>query len=93
MNSYQIGETVVLKATIKKSDTLYDPATSVKISVYRVGTGTPLVDVVSVTKESTGIYAYNLDTSSYSAAKYRFRFLATDGVKITKKDGAFELEA
>ena len=93
MNIYQIGETVVLKSTIKKSGALYDPTTSVTISVYLGNSTTALVDTATVAKETTGIYPYNLETTGYAAGKYRFRFLATDGTKVTKKDGSFKLEA
>lgn len=95
MKTYQIGETVVLKATIKKSGALYDPVTSVVISVYLESSTTALsgLSAVAVTKETTGIYPYNLTTTGQVAGKYRFRFLATDGTKITKKDGSFKLEA
>ena len=92
METHIIGGTVVLKTTIKKSGVLYDPVTSVKVSVYLKGT-TPLVDDVAVTKETTGVYPYNLQTAGYSAGKYRYRFTAADGIKITKKDDAFKLEA
>lgn len=92
MMKFQVGETVVLKATIKKSGALYDPATSVKVLVYLQSSITALVDT-EVTKETTGVYPYDLATTNYAADKYRFRFVATDGTKITKKDGAFELES
>lgn len=92
MNQFQIGETIILKDTIKKSGVLYDPVTSVKISVYRIDSTTPLVNDVTVTAESVGVYPYSFQSAGYAAGKYRYRFTATDGAKITKSDDAFKVD-
>jgi len=91
MQTFQIGETVVLKSIIKKSGALYDPLTHVKVTVYDTD-GKVKVDAASPDNESIGVYSYNLNTTGYADGKYRFRFVATDSGKISKKDGAFRLE-
>jgi hypothetical protein len=93
MKTYQIGETVTLKGTMKKSNTLYNPTNGVVVSVFLIGTAAAIINEVTVTPESTGVYTYDLDTTSYVAGKYRFRMKGTDGIKISKKDGTFALEA
>lgn len=93
MKVYQIGETVTCKAAIKRSAALYDPVDSVVIYIYIKGTTAALINGVAMTKESTGVYTYDYQTTSCTAGEYRWRVVADDGTKIAKKDSAFKLEA
>lgn len=95
MNVFQIGETVVITHTVQRKVanvwTDYDPATSVKVSVYDP-TGVIDVTAASMTKDSTGYYHYDYQSAGKSAGTYRARVTDTDATRITNKDGFFQLE-
>lgn len=88
MKKFITGETVICKCTCRLSGSLYDPTTSVLIYIYN-SSNTAVVDGSAATKESTGVYTY--DYQSTTLGKYRFLFKATDGTKISKKDSSFEV--
>ncbi len=88
MKKFITGETVIVKCTCRRGGALYDPSTSVLIYIYN-SAGTAVVDGVSTTNESTGVYTY--DYQSTTTGKYRFLFKVTDGTKISKKSSSFEV--
>jgi hypothetical protein len=92
LNIFQIGETVVIKATITKSSVAYDPTTSIKVALY---TSANTVDTAAVdmVKEGTGIYTYNWQAAAKTADTYKIVVTAIDGAtKITIKKAQFRLE-
>lgn len=95
MNTFQVGDTVVVSHTVQKKVsnvwTDYDPATSITVSVYDP-TGTIDVTAAAMTKDSTGYYHYDYQSAGKSVGTYRARVTDTDGTRITVKDGFFQLE-
>jgi len=96
MIKFQLGETVVITHTVQKKVAGvwqdYDPATSVKVSVYKEGTATPLVSDADMSKDSTSNYHYDFQTAGKTTGKYRARVTDTDGTRIVMKDGVFSVE-
>lgn len=101
MSKYITGGTLILKAVTIKDGVAYDPVTSTKIAVYDKDNTAKTDDgvappnnsaFVAMTPTSTGHYSYNLNTSGFTAGKYRARVKTADGTKITYKDYSFELE-
>lgn len=88
MESFEVGETVICSLEIKKGGDYYDPS-SVKISIYREGTID--VDEASMTRDATGKYSYNYQTTGKLTGKYRAKFTAIDGDDKSIKNGAFKL--
>jgi hypothetical protein len=99
MKTFEIGETVVLKVTVYKSGSLYDPVpdsgNEAEVVVYDEDGTAVLGDVTpqALSNESTGIWSYNWDTAGQTAGKYRARFTCVDGSNVTIKDGTFKLGA
>lgn len=96
MIKFQLGETVVVTHTVQKKVAGvwedYDPATSVNVSVYKDGTATPLISDAAMSKDSTGNYHYDFQTTGLTTGKYRARVTDTDGTRIVIRDGVFSLE-
>lgn len=96
MNTFQIGETVVISHTAQKKVanvwTYYAPATSITVSVYDP-TGIIDVTTAAMTADTdTGYYHYDYQSVGKTAGTYRARVTDTDGTRITNKDGFFQLE-
>ena len=96
MIKFQLGETVVVTHTVQKKVAGvwedYDPATSVKVSVYKAGVATAIVSDIAMTRDSTGNYHYDFQTVGQTVGKYRARIIDTDGTRIVYKDGVFSME-
>ena len=94
ISQYQRGSTVRLKVNIyDASGALYDPDTSVKVSVTDPD-GTEKLTATDMTKESTGKYYYDWQTASdYTIGAYKQKVTSVDGSKtsIEIDDAAFIL--
>lgn len=97
MVTFQIGETVLINHIVQKKVggvyVDYDPVTSIKVSVYKIGTVTALTSDASMMNDAVGYYHYDYQTVGLTAGTYRARVTDTDGTHITKKDAEFILEA
>jgi hypothetical protein len=90
MKTYEVGETSVCYLEIRKSNALYDPATSIQVTIYKPD-GTAET-ITSMTKESTGVYSYDYQTAGKPLGKYKVFYTVTDGSKITTGRDYFTLE-
>jgi len=92
MSSFDIGETVICSLEVKDDNGDYkDPSTSMKITItdkFNV----VKVDSVDMTKDSTGKYHYDCQTTDYVDGKYDVKYVATDGTRITIQKEIFNLE-
>jgi len=95
MQTFQIGETVVVTHTVQRKVagvwTDYNPSTSVNIVVYDPS-GAVSVSSTSMTNDATGEYHYDFQSSGKTAGVWKARITDTDGARITIKDGTFRLE-
>lgn len=90
MKSYEINETAVCYIEVRKSSALYDPATSMQVTIYKPdGTAE---SIAAMTKESAGVYSYDYQTAGKPNGKYKVLYKATDGTKITTAKDYFMLE-
>lgn len=92
MASFQVGETVVVRGTIKdENDALTTPATSTKITITDP-TGTVVKDAQDVSFDAIGVwkYVYNSNASAAVGA-YHARVKAIDGARTTIGDTEFFL--
>ncbi|MCK9524504.1 MAG: hypothetical protein M0R49_01060 [Limnochordia bacterium] len=93
MDTFDIGETVIASITVKNSsDTLVDPATSMKIEVIGPNTYVPVLAATAMTKDSTGTYHYDIQTSGYTKGTYTIHYISTDSTRITIQTEYFKLE-
>ena len=92
--SYQAGETIICSITVKSNTgTLTDPATSMNIKIDQMSPQyVSKVTSVGMTKDSTGTYHYDCQTSGYSAGNYFITYTATDGTRITVETDTFLVE-
>lgn len=91
MDTFDIGETVILQAEVKNQAGSYvDPSTSMQISVYDPN-GTAIVSDAAMTKDDTGKYHYDFQAAGKSKGKYTFAAKATNGARITIQKDAFYL--
>jgi len=91
-NTFTLGETVVCSITVKDAGTLADPATSMNILVDQIeNTSRAKVTVVAMSKDSTGTYHYDCQTSGWEEGTYRITYVATDGARITRHTDSFNL--
>ena len=91
MNVFDLGETVICSITVKdSSDALQDPATSMEITITDAQ-GTVKIDSVAMTKDSTGTYNYDDDTSAEAAGVYSIKYTATDGSRVSIQGDSFSL--
>ena len=92
MANFDIGETLICSIEIKDDAGAYkDPATSMKITVTDK-TNTKKVNDVAMTKDSTGIYHYDCQTTGYIDGEYEVKYVATDGTRITIEKQSFILK-
>jgi len=89
---FHIGETVICSVTIRNADgDLYDPSTSTKITITD-NQKSIKVNNQDMTKDETGEYHYDWDTSSLSLAGiYTVLYKATDGSRISIEEDPVEL--
>lgn len=92
MLDFNIGETVVCSITVLDDGTLTDPATSMKIVIGRVNPSISQVTSTAMSKDSTGTYHYNAQTSGWHYGTYQVTYTATDGTSITIEKDMFNLE-
>jgi len=91
-NIFEAGETVVCSITVKDSDgTLTDPATSMNISAEQISPYSAVLSSTSMTKDSTGTYHYDLQTSTFAIGNYKVIYTATNSSRITKHTDTFNL--
>jgi len=85
LETYQLGETAVLKTELRNAaDALYDPDTSVKVAVWN-SAGTAVLAASDMTKLSTGVYYYNLaTTTSFVTGCYRVEYTTVNSGAISK---------
>ena len=93
MNIFQKGETVIISCSIMdKEGQAVDPVTSTKI-VISDSAGTEKVASTDMTKDATGEYHYDFDTSTMTLmGEYKARITATDGTRKSIYDILFKLE-
>jgi len=89
---YQFGETVICRVEVRNAaGALYDPATSMKITITDNKNGTE-VDGVAMTPDSTGLYHYDWQTSAVTAGGvYYMIYKATNGTRISITKDSVEL--
>lgn len=94
MDTFDLGETVICSITVKDADAnLQDPVTSMKIVIDRVKPNfTNIVSSTAMTKDSTGTYHYDFQTSSVTIGTYEIEYTATDGSRISIQKDEFILE-
>ncbi len=90
-NTYQVGDTAILKCTIYKSGALYSPDGGLTISVFRPN-GYKDIDAVAMTEASTGVFTYAYSTTGKTTGKYAIYCISLDGGYYTRTDGEFILE-
>ena len=92
MAQFDAGETVICSCEVKNDEgTLIDPATSMTITIYNP-VYTKVINTVAMTKDSTGKYHYDFQSSGNMAGKYSIEYWATDGTRISIEDETFNLE-
>ena len=90
-----IGETVICSLEVKDDAGAYfDPATSMNIVINRLIPFAAIITSTAMSKDSTGKYHYDFQTSSseISKGKYQAIYTATDGTRITIEKEEFELQ-
>lgn len=95
MAVFEIGETVICSVEVKNSaGTLVDPATSMKIGIDQTkpALASIIADTTDMTKDSTGKYHYDFQSSSTTKGDYRVTYKATDGTRVTIEKETFTLE-
>jgi len=93
MAKYDVGDTVICSITVKSGDTLTDPATSMKIGITKPEPiSEEIVASTAMVKDSTGKYHYDFASEGKAAGKYRVKYIATDGSRITIEKEVFVLE-
>lgn len=91
MINFIISETVIIELTIKdKNGNLYDPATSVKMTLTDIR-DTVLVDDQSMVKDSTGQYHYDFDSDDYAEGAYIVICRMVDGSRLKIERNSFNL--
>ena len=89
MQTFQIGETVICSCEVRDdAGTLKDPATSMTITIYDTN-----INGVTMTKDSTGKYHYDFDSTGKAGVTYTVYYKATDGSRITITKDEFKLES
>lgn len=92
MAKFDIGETLICSCEVKNSSGVYyDPSTSMKITITD-NFNAKKVDAVAMTKDSTGKYHYDCQTSGYDDGIYKVKYIATDGSRISIEKQDFSLE-
>lgn len=95
MAIFDIGETVICSVEVRNSaGTLVDPATSMKIGIDQTHPIFRSIIAIStdMTKDSTGKYHYDFDSSTATTGNYKVIYKATDGTRITIERETFTLE-
>ena len=92
MNSYERGETVICSIVVEtQTGVIVDPMTYMYISINDPS-GYLLVSNVSMSKDSTGNYHYDFNsTDNYPLGTYTVTYTAKDGVRVTKQLDYFNL--
>ena len=90
--TFQIGETVICSATVRNvAGALVDPSTSMKITITD-SRNSIKVSNQNMSKDGTGEYHYDFDTSSLSLTGiYTVSYKATDGSRISIEEDPVEL--
>jgi len=93
MADFNIGETVICSVEVKDDDGAYkDPSTSMKIMVSQTKPDTTIkVASTDMTKDSTGKYHYDVQTTKWGKGNYQVIYTATDSTRITIEKNTFEL--
>jgi len=92
MSSFDCGETVICSCEVKDDAGAYkDPAISMKITITDKFSVVK-VSSVDMTKDSTGKYHYDCQTTGYIDGAYEVKYTATDGTRITIETESFTLK-
>ena len=91
---FHVGETVICSIEVRDSDgALADPATSMNITITDNTNGIE-VDDQAMSKDGTGLYHYDWNTSADAALGiYYITYTATDGSRISIEKDTVELTA
>lgn len=95
MDTFDVGETIICSVQVKNSvGTLIDPATSMKVGIDQISPSFANVIAIStdMTKDGTGLYHYDYDSSSAAKGTYKVTYKAIDGSRVTIERGTFSLE-
>ena len=88
MATFNVGETIICSLEVRNaSNTLVDPSTSIKITLYG-HTSTGVIDV-NMTKDSTGKYHYDFDSTGKAVGNYWAIFTAVDSNRTTTENSNF----
>lgn len=94
MPNFKLGETVICWRNVKDPDTgqYYDPATSMKISIFDPVNGAEISNQDMV-KDNTGKYHCNYNSPATALrGDYKIVYTATDGSDIAIWHDTFKLE-
>lgn len=95
--NFEVGDSIRIESTIKSNEpfsdtrTLTDPNT-VEITIIDDYNNTTVVNGVSMSKNATGEYFYNWDTSSLSAGDYKIEVKAEGSGSTEIEDDFIRLE-
>lgn len=82
--NFSIGETVICSIEVRNAaGNLVDPATSMKIQVNEAVSSVIVVASTSMTKDTTGCYHHDLQTSALQRRTYDIIYTATDTTRIS----------
>lgn len=90
--SFHRGETVICSIEVRSNNTLTDPDTSMKISIWDAYNGAEVTDQ-AMTPDSTGKYHYDYTPSSTDhLGKYKVIYTAVHSGRTVKESASFMLE-
>ena len=90
-NPFIVGSTIICSISIYQNGLLYDPSTSVTISIIDP-TGTPVVSNQVMIRDSVGVYHYNFQTTGIIVfGVYTVIYTATDGSTVSIQSDNFKL--
>ena len=92
MDIFNAGETVICSIIVKNSsNVLQNPATSMKVKVYRARPYEEKVASIAMTYDSEGAYHYDCQTADYEKGEYEIFYTATDETRISIEKALFSL--
>lgn len=89
MKHFDIGEHVVCSVTTRQNDTLVE-VTPRLITIYKPD-GTVDINSATLSRDGTGLYHYDFDSTGRVAGYYRVKVTLTFVDRVTIKQGGFTL--
>lgn len=94
MDEFYKGDTIICNRNVKNdAGTYVDPATSMQIQIDRIAPHNSFIlAATNMTKDSTGKYHYDFQTTSMSVGEYEATYIATDGTRISQEKDRFRVK-